>query len=390
MKNILSKFLIIFVLLIFNITSLSFADNETENLDSMNYDDEVVPISMEGDTPVVTSELDNGETSSEKNYFYAGESDVNINTPVSGDLFVATTGDVTINTSIGGNAFICASSVTIEDTGVVQVSLFTASKSINIDGVVGLNVYSVSSNINVNGTIGADLSSFSQKANIDGYINGNTNITCEDISISDNSYIGGNLNYTSNNTLNTPDGVINGTVNHTFLDSNETSLLDEIKDFVLSTISFAIFAIVIFIICKQLNCKFINTYQDFLEKCPKFFLYGLLSLIVLLVISFILLICKLTFALSFIVIVLTILLITLASSIVIILLSKLLTEKLHTKFEKVNDTWLTIGLITILCIAYKILKLIPILETILTLIFVIIGVGVLVKNIIPAKTNKNS
>ena len=49
MKNILRKILIIFILLVSSISVLSLADNEVDNSESVNYNDEVIPISDDAD-----------------------------------------------------------------------------------------------------------------------------------------------------------------------------------------------------------------------------------------------------------------------------------------------------------------------------------------------------
>ena len=190
MKNIFTKISIIFIMLILSISAISLADNETNSQEVPNYDDQVVPISMEEGAPV-----DNEEYTTYKNYFYAGMDDVNITYPVQGDVFIATSGSVTIDATIGGNAFICASSVTITSNSAVQASLFNASNSLNIAGAVGINVYSVSNEFTLNGTIENDLFESSSKFNLNGYVYGDANVSAESISISDNSYIENDLNY---------------------------------------------------------------------------------------------------------------------------------------------------------------------------------------------------
>ena len=60
MKNIFKKLIFIFILLTISIASISFA----------NYDNEVVPISMDGDMPVDITSSQDVVPPNQKNYFY--------------------------------------------------------------------------------------------------------------------------------------------------------------------------------------------------------------------------------------------------------------------------------------------------------------------------------
>ena len=186
MKNILRKILIIFILLVSSISVLSLADNEVDNSESVNYNDEVIPISDDADD---TSNVDasedtteedetdyNTQDSTSKNYFYAGTEDVKITTPVEGDVFVVTSGNVTIDTDISGNAFICANTVTIGEYSLIEASLFNASNSLILSGDVGINVYNISRNFTLSGNVDSDVFSSSAQSNLDGCISGNANI----------------------------------------------------------------------------------------------------------------------------------------------------------------------------------------------------------------------
>ena len=55
-----------------------------------------------------------------------------------------------------------------------------------------------------------------------------------------------------------------------------------------------------------------------------------------------------------------------------------------------NNTLLTVLSIAVLSIIYKIFQLIPVFGTLITFAFVVIGIGILTKSIIPTKEQKNS
>ena len=413
MKNILRKILIIFILLISSISVLSLADNEVDNSESVNYNDEVMPISDDADD---TSNVDASEDTTEenetdyntqdstedendyttkdstsKNYFYAGTEDVNITTPVEGDVFVVTSGNVIIDTDICGNAFICANTVTIGEYSIIEASLFNASNSLILSGDVGINVYNISKNLTLSGTVDYDVFSSSAQSNLSGYISRNANISSENITISDELSIEVDLNYSSKKQVDIPENTVEGKVNFSSINTDtEVSTITKMNDFLTSVLSLAVLAIVLFVIGKWLNCKFISTYPDLVKNLPKSLLYGFLTLIVVPVISLILLICGVTINLAFILTALYLVLLLIASSIVIVILSKLVAEKLNVKFEKANNTLLTILSIIVLSIVYKLIQLIPVLGSITIFAFLIIGIGILINNIIPNKEVKNS
>ena len=405
MKNILRKILIIFILLISSISVLSLADNEVDNSESVNYNDEIMPISDDAndasnvDASEDITEVDETEDeydyptkdSTSKNYFYAGTEDVNITTPVEGDVFVVTSGNVTIDTDISGNAFICANTVTIGEYSLIEASLFNASNSLILSGDVGINVYNISRNFTLSGNVDCDVFSSSAKSNLDGCISGNVNISSENITISDELSIEGDLNYSSKEQITIPENTVKGSTNFASINEDtEVSTLTKINAFLTSVLSLAVLAIVLFVIGKWLNCKFINTYPDFVKNLPKSLLYGFLALIIIPIASLILLICGVTINLAFILTALYLVLLLIASSVVIIVLSKLVAEKLNVKFEKANNTLLTILSIIVLSIVYKLIQLIPVLGSITIFAFLIIGIGILINNIIPNKEVKNS
>ena len=88
--------------------------------------------------------------------------------------------------------------------------------------------------------------------------------------------------------------------------------------------------------------------------------------------------------LAFVVLGLYILLLMLASVITVITLSKLCSDKFKDSI-KTNDTSRTIIFITLFSIAYKLLKLIPIAGFLLTLVVVVLGIGITIKNLLPSK-----
>lgn len=379
MKNIFKKLIFIFILLTISIASISFA----------NYDNEVVPISMDGDMPVDITSSQDVVPPNQKNYFYVGTDDVYLSIPVEGDVFIVSGGTVNIDTTVTGNAFICSPSVIISENATVNASMFTVTNSLNIVGSIGVNVYNVSDDFTLGGIIKNDLFNTSNKATLNGSIYDSANISSENITISEDANIEKNLNYSSKEVINIPDNIVKGEIKYSLIDTKQDNSFD-LNDFIFSVISFMIFVIVIFMISKWLNCEVINNYPDFAQNLPKSLLYGLLGLIITPIVCILLLILGVTINLSLVLMAIYFILLFISSSIVIIALAKLMSDKLHTKFEKANDTLLSILSIAVLSLVYKILQLIPTFGIIVTFAFVIVGIGILIKSIIPTKEQKNS
>ena len=391
MKNILRNFLIIFVVfsLIISVSSISRAENDTD----VNYDDEIMLLDNNDENTAVNDDSDQDESSQvvttentvTQNYYYAGSKDVTISNYIQGDAFIFTSGSVTISSTIEGNAFICAPSVTIDGYGYIEGSLFNLSKELNLLGSVGYNVYNVSSKLKFEGNIDYALNTVSEETNITGSISRDANISSKKIEFSDDAFVGGDLSYSSKNEINVPEDVVSGNVNFEKVSENEVSTSSKIISFIVSAISYSLLVIVIFLICKWLRCKFIDEYPNMVSNLPKYLLIGLLALILTPVACILLLTLGITANISALLILLYLALLLVASCNTIIVISKIASEKLEPKFSNINNTVLTIISIVVLSIVYKLIKLIPVFGTIVTLALVMVGIGLLIKSIIPQK-----
>ena len=393
MKNILRNFLIIFVVfsLIISVSSISRAANDTD----VNYDDQIMLLDNNDETTAINDDSSQDEDESSqvvttentvaKNYYYAGSKDVTISNYIQGDAFIFTSGTVTISSTIKGNAFICASSVTVDGYGYIEGSLFNVSKELNLLGSVDYNVYNVSSKLKFEGNIDYELNTVSEETNITGSISRDANISSKKIEFSDDAFVGGDLNYSAKDEANVPEDVVSGNVNFEKVSETEESTSSKIISFIVSAISYSLLVIVLFLICKWLRCRFIDEYPNMVSNLPKYLLIGLLALILTPVACILLLTLGITANISVLLITLYLALLLVASCSTIIVISKIASEKLEPKFSNINNTVLTIISIVVLSIVYKLIKLIPVFGTIITLALVMVGIGLLIKSIIPQK-----
>ena len=401
MKNTLRKFLIIFIssFVILNISFSCYAVNENVQVDENMVDsyfdgtnNEIEGISLDSN-PIIDSsnaiedEIHDDSFYDNKNQFTFSSKDVNISESLLGDTFIISSGTVTINSYISGNVFVGAKNVEITNNANIGSSLFCVSDTLAIDGNINGSVYAVNQSFNLkeNSYIVCDLFVASDTLNLGGYIGRNANISCSNIEFLENTNINGNLNYSSNNEVNIPEKVVKGKVNYTKYETEDNST--PISQYIYSFISFIVVAIILYVIFRLLKARFIDeSKENFVSNLPKYILFGILGLIIPPIAFVILLMLNVTITLAFILLALYIIFMMISSSVAIISLSQLVVEKIKDKI-KLNDTAKIIIAIIILSIIYKLLQLLPTLGFIITLIIVVIGLGIFIKNIIPVKNN---
>lgn len=379
MKNILKKSLIIFIVFLLGFSFNLISNAESEN--NVNYDDQIALLDNASSEHIE-------ENSVQKNYFYAGSDDVNLSNPVDGDVFICTSGTVNISSTVNGNVFVLASSVNVLNSANIQGSLFNTSYSLSIDGSIGSNVYNVSKELNFTGTIDLDLFSASNKSTLSGNIYRNANISSDDLKFTDSASINGDLNYSSKEQVSISDNMVKGKTSYTIVSTDDEETSFKAKDFVMSLISFIVLALVVFAISKWLKIKFMDSDLEFFKIFPKYLLYGLIGLIVTPILATLLLMSEVTLSLTVLLIALYISALMVASSIVVVILAKLLAKKITQKYTNSNITLMTVLSILVICLAYKLLQLIPVFGTILTFAFALVGLGILLKNICPTKTKE--
>lgn len=410
MKNILKKFLIIFIvfLLTISMTSISKAENKEIQPRTLADDNEALiePHTSENDIMLIDNSEENtleenlysinkdnitvNQNVSGDAFILSGES-VTIDSKISGNAFIISAKNVTINSNIAGNAFIIApNNITLGKSGVIQNGLFSMSENLNIDGTIQGNVYSIAETFSLeeNASLLLDLYAEFKDASIKGKINRDVNISCESVSFAQTASIGRNFNYTSTNELTIPENIIKGTTNFT-KDINE-----EISSVVTPTVKmldtlykiccFITFVLVIFIITKWLGAKFTKEHVNFTKNVLIYALFGLIALIAIPILIIILLSIGITASLAWVLLALYILSLLVSSAVAIIVIANLCADKLKDRIT-MNNTVLKVLCLVGLCIVYKLLKFIPILGGLISFIIILIGIGILIKTILPEK-----
>lgn len=389
-----NKFKIITLLLVVSmifIVPIVRAENETTDTNVVinedpeaNNNQQVTNIS---ETNEESQNIQNPEDSFKKSDVYLVGDNITIDYIVDGNLFVCAN-SVTINSQIGGDAFIIANSVTIGENGYIFSNLFTTSESVDVKGVV-YDIYALSNNINISGYVYRDIKVGCNTLNILGTIGRNAFVDCNNITfaqsnienpeqeptVTSNGSISGDLNYSSKNEISIPENAVTGNVNYT---KSVTTSENNIQDKLYSLGSLIATTIILWLLCLWLAPKFIEKSSDLAIKKPLPVIgLGILAPIVIAIASIILLILGITSVAGLILLAQLFIVIAISTALFIITANNIICNKL--KIEKKLGIF---GMLIVSSIVLWLVKLIPYLGTLVSLVASIIGLGIITSNFI--------
>ena len=337
------------------------------------------------ETDAISGETQND--SSKENDVYIFDNDVTLDYPVSGNVFIFAN-NVNIKSKIEGDLFVCAKNLTIENAYVYN-NVFVAAENFKLNGVV-FDLYSACSKVDIgeDGYVYRDMHSGSNEINILGKIGRNAYISCNKISLASNgddsesATIYGDLNYSSTSEANISEDLVGGKVNFTPLSVKSTNTW---KDILISIITSIIFVVLIYLAITWLAPNFKKKLDDTLTKNIGAVIgLGILALIVIPVIAFVLLITSVGATAALLLGTLYGVLLAISSTIFIIAISAIISNKVN-----VNNIFAKIGIVAGLTLIISLLKLVPYLSTIITIICVWLGTGITVKQLLPSKNSEN-
>ena len=389
MKSNLNYLFIIFVLFVLFIGTnyKCFASDEIDIVPSQEMLDIELP-----DIPKVP-DISSFDEENENNYFNLLNGDITLDKNISGDAFICCSGKVTINSSIAGNVFLLANDVEILNGANIGSDAFILSKNLKHMGNIGGNAFICSGDVSLEegSYIRKDLYLTSNDLKLNSYIIGSANISVNNFSFLDKAVIERNLNYSSSKEISIPENAVLGKV--TFIKSaseievnvKKTSI---VKDFIFSALSLIVTSIVILIICRKLFAKFTDNNIQFTKNIGKYFLFGFISLASIPIISIVLLFTGITANLSIVLIALYLALILISSATSISAFSVILADKYKKQFA-INDTLRQFIFIVVLVVLYKLLKMVPLIGTILTIFINILGFGFIIKSVFDSIVSKS-
>ena len=306
---------------------------------------------------------------------YLANSSVTIDYPVKGNVFVMGD-DVTISGNISGNVFVLAKNLKIESTGFIGSTLFACAENLTIDGTVS-DIYSMSSNLIINqgAVITQDITAGGSTLKLGGTINRNAVLGFDDISVtSDSASILGDLSYSSKS-ASIPEDIVLGTTSFNIVEEVKIEPRDVIKDKLNNLYTLLVVSLVIILIVVYAMPKFADKEQKIVEnKLAATFGYGALALILIPVACFVLF-CTILGILPSIALLLVYLFVIFqaATALVAIAIAKIVCKKINKNTKGFNL------LFSILLVAVIwLLKQVPVLGIVVSLLTSILGLGILV------------
>ncbi len=352
------------------------ADDETNT----SNDEDTMPINNEEDTTQ--------QENMEQKDVYLVEDNVTIDYVIDGNLYVLAN-NVTINSQIGGDAFICAKTLTIDTEGQIYSNLFAFADSIDIKGIV-YDLYAASKNTTISGYVYRDVHVGSDIVNILGSVGRNAFIDCSELKIEESTntdneedsadnishgVINGNLNYTANEEIQLPEDAVVGETNF-----KKSSIINAstTENYIMSLGSLVATVVIIWLLCLWLAPKFLKNNTPLLtsKKILPVIGFGILTPIVAIIASIILFVLGITYTLGILLLVTLFMLLAISTSVLIITINNIICEKL--KIEKV------LGQLGVLIICSAILwaiGFIPYIGSLIGIIVVILGLGIVTYNL---------
>lgn len=323
---------------------------------------------------------------------YLTGDEVTIDYMVDGNLFVFAN-TVNINSYIGGDAFIVANTINVNENGYIFSNLFAIGKDITISGRI-YDLYACSNNITINGYIYRDIRTITDNLNISGIIGRNvytktntiniqtTSNESEQSQVTSQGLINGNLNYTSSTELSIPEGTVAGSVNYTEEKSSNSA---SVQTYILSLGRFIVTVVLVWLICLWLAPKFLkNTSTIISKKFLPTLGYGILTPILAVIAFALLILLGITSTIATIGLAILFIGIALAPSIFAITINNLICNKL-----KIEKNSVIFGILIITSAILWAICIIPVVGPFVSIAISILGLGIIVKGILPSK-NKDS
>ena len=279
--------------------------------------------------------------------------------------------NITVTGQTSGNMFIFGDNVTI-DKSFIQASAFIVANKVQFNAV-STSLYCIANELSIDSQFGVylDLYTTCNTFNCSGLIGRDTYLTAKTINFGDTATLYGDLNYTSSSEIEIPENLVSGEVNFAETSDNEeseTSILSYVSSLLQTLVLVIVVFFIVKIFAKDPECKECST----LSHPFKTFGVGLLSLVLIPIITFILLFSIIGAKSSLLVLAIYILLLAIAKSVFIVSLSRhLCVGKSHKGIKQ----FLFTVLFTIILWA---LSLVPFIGTIANAIVVIMGFGIVI------------
>lgn len=313
--------------------------------------------------------------------YYETNSNLVFNKAVNGNAFLI--GDtITLQGQVNGDLFVMGKNVTLEKSAQIYGNVFLIAENFTHTGLV-YNLFAMTTNYNCNydGLAALDLKVFAENIEFSGYVERSAYFAADNINLTDDAYILGNLVY---NSPNEPTIAENATVygeklNESTLSvmtgSSDSSSSNTVLDYVMNGLTILGTMLLILFVVNFFKPKALTREVKFsVVTILKALGVGLLSIIVLSIITALLLVSVVFAKVAAILLTGIILAALLSLAVAIITLATVL----YNKFNKGKSKLFVVIYTVLLSLIYFALSFIPYAGAIISLIINVIGFGLIV------------
>lgn len=316
-------------------------------------------------------------------YVFFGEDDFNATTyvmdkMVDGNVFIFAN-DVKVTGTVNGSLYVFATKLTVDESAYIAMDLYAFAQEITMSGYA-FDVYAAcrSFDMTKTGVAYRDLKLAATDAHLIGGVGRDVDLTASNIAVYDdeenNFFVGNNFNYSSDKEIeHINDITVRGEVNFEKAEEKKVENTNVIKDYVIDAVKAIIFAIAIYAVLVFLAPKFIEKSREYVSTRGLLAAaIGLAFTILVPIVAFILLFTVIGVSLAFLCGFVYAAVLMISTAVVTIAINEFICGKV----EKLNTTWKKILMIIPVSLVLFLIKQIPFLGGLVSIIVFFAGVGI--------------
>lgn len=375
MLNKKLKVLIVLAVVLLMLSTFCFATDTA----TPTSEDGINPITTEGTeqpTTTDTAEIHNGD-------LYLIGSNVTMDQLVDGNVYIIAP-TVTITGKVNGNLFVVANQLTIEKDAYIVQSLFACANQMQINGSCG-DLYATAYNLTMSydSFVLRDLKVAATTFNFKGGVGRNAAVATQNFNFgmeeNNSAIIYGDLNYSSDKQLEISNNFVQGEIKYSATPSFNHAVTTQsiIYHYVISFLGLLLLTLVIYLIVMFVTPKFAEKTGSYVSmKALPAIGIGLLTFILLPILSIMLMIIPVTTMIGFALLGIYCFLLILSTPIFAITI----TNKIKEKFALTKTLSVILTLVGVTLVIW-LLQLIPIVNVILLIFMAISTLGIIFMNI---------
>ena len=299
---------------------------------------------------------------------------------VDGNVFIIGN-DVKITGQINGSLFVLATKLTIEEDAYIGMDLYALAQDITMSGFA-FDVYAMGTNFDFTktGVAYRDLKLMANNAHLIGSVGrdadiGATSITAYD-DAENNLFVGNNLNYSSTSEIeHAEDIMVKGKINFEKEEESEDTGTNTFGNFAIEAIQNIVFSVAIYAALLFLAPKFVEKSREYIST------RGLLAAAIGL--AFTILVPIIAFILLFTVVGVSLALLSVCIYVIVLIFNTAvvtvaINEFICNKIEKLKITWKKILMIIPVSLVLFLIKQIPVLGGLVSIVVFFGGVGIII------------